>query len=119
MQTSSSSMYHVGAPFDLFVLPDSMSVVSLCEHLAVFDLLTFMARDIAIESLDEESSKGLCRDGLDNEGDDTVTNRSLFIQLLSKCLSVVVQCFGSSDDSIGDNIGLRVAPIINDVAQRK
>ncbi|BHF68966.1 hypothetical protein SprV_0301200700 [Sparganum proliferum] len=99
--------------FELFRLPDSMSVVGLCEHLATFDLLTFMAKQIALESLDRDPG--------------SPTNQNLFIKILSKALSVLIQCSGSvgmlsrsaDPSAMGSlNIGSRVLPVIENVAQR-
>uniref|UniRef100_A0A5K3FJE9 BEACH domain-containing protein n=1 Tax=Mesocestoides corti TaxID=53468 RepID=A0A5K3FJE9_MESCO len=95
------------SPFELFVIPESLSVVSLCSHLAVFDLLTLMASQIALDSLG--------------------SHRNTFIRLLAKTLSVVVQCRGGGDAGGGKDggktlqpagIGERVLAIVEDLAQR-
>uniref|UniRef100_A0A0X3NLM9 Uncharacterized protein n=1 Tax=Schistocephalus solidus TaxID=70667 RepID=A0A0X3NLM9_SCHSO len=99
--------------FELFHLPDSMSVIGLCEHLAAFDLLTFMAKQITLESLDRDPG--------------SPTNQNLFVKILSKALSALVQCSGSigmlsrsaDPSAMGSlNIGSRVLPVIESVAQR-
>ncbi|VDN10395.1 unnamed protein product, partial [Dibothriocephalus latus] len=105
-------LHPLGA-FELFHLPDNLSVVGLCEHLATFDLLTFMAKQITLESLDTDLGRP--------------TNQNLFIKILSKALSTLIQCSGSlgmlcrsaDPSAMGSlNIGSRVLSTIESVAQR-
>ncbi|KAM7542768.1 hypothetical protein Aperf_G00000000453 [Anoplocephala perfoliata] len=86
--------------FALLSLPESLSIVSLCSHLAVFDLLTLLARQIAVDSLGE--------------------HRTSFTRVLAKTLSVVVQCGCnmSAAESKLSRIELGITSVIEDLAQR-
>ncbi|VDN99753.1 unnamed protein product [Rodentolepis nana] len=86
--------------FHLLTLPESLSVVSLCSHLAVFDLLTLLARQVAVDSLGE--------------------HRTAFTRVLAKTLSVIVHCNGSMSvaETNSSRIGQGIASVIEDLAQR-
>uniref|UniRef100_A0A0R3SDM4 Nucleoporin NUP188-like protein n=2 Tax=Hymenolepis diminuta TaxID=6216 RepID=A0A0R3SDM4_HYMDI len=85
--------------FDFLTLPESLSVVSLCSHLAVFDLLTLLARQVAVDSLGE--------------------HRSAFTRVLAKTLSVVVHCNWnmSATETKFSRIGQGITSVIADLAQ--
>lgn len=109
------------SPFELMTLPESLSVVNLCAHLAVFDLLTLMSRNVALESLNKSSR--LCGGSTTSTATSTTT---VFIQLLAKTLSVVVQCHGGGQQENNDQayspsagVGERMATVIDDLAQRE
>ena len=84
---------------DLLVMPESLSVVCFCSHLAVFDLLTLLARQVALDSLGN--------------------HRSAYTRVLAKTLSITIQC--NMDMSVKDSrhsrIGQRVVSVIEDIAQ--
>ncbi|KAL5105586.1 hypothetical protein TcWFU_009681 [Taenia crassiceps] len=84
---------------DFLTIPESLSLVCLSSHLAVFDLITLLARQVALDSL---------------EG-----HRTVYIRILAKTLSVVVHCSGvtNTKDVQSEGIGRRIVSIIEDVAQ--
>ncbi|VDM35191.1 unnamed protein product [Hydatigera taeniaeformis] len=86
--------------FDFLTIPESLSLVCFSSHLAVFDLVTLLACEVALDSLEDY--------------------RTVYTRVLAKTLSVVVHCSGviNSKDVQPARIGQRIVSIIEDVAQR-
>ena len=102
LQESSSTPFNsVSSNSDLLTIPESLSIVGFCSHLAIFDLLTLLAQQVALDSLDK--------------------HRSAYTRVLAKTLSVLVQCNAnmSVKDSQQSRIGQRIAPVIEDLAQSR
>ncbi|CAL8077978.1 unnamed protein product [Calicophoron daubneyi] len=64
----------------------NMSLIDFCANVAIFDLLTLLARDVVLWSLDSDQTNNLEDTGLFG-----LPNRTAFIQLFSKTLRIVVR----------------------------
>ncbi|KAL5963770.1 hypothetical protein TSMEX_008502 [Taenia solium] len=85
---------------DFLTIPESLSLVCFSSHLAVFDLVTLLARQVALDSLGDY--------------------RTAYTRVLAKTLSVVVHCSGviNTKDVQSAGVGRRIVSIVEDVAQR-
>ncbi|KAH9281050.1 hypothetical protein ECG_07401 [Echinococcus granulosus] len=85
---------------DFLTIPDSLSLVCFSTHLAVFDLVTLLAHQVALDSL------GGYQTG--------------YTRVLAKTLSVVVHCSGNmiTKEVQPARIDERIVSIIEDAAQR-
>ncbi|VDK36546.1 unnamed protein product [Taenia asiatica] len=97
---TASSVVSTWSNSDFLTIPESLSLVCFSSHLAVFDLVTLLARQVALDSLGDY--------------------RTVYTRVLAKTLSVVVHCSGviNAKDVQSAGVGRRIASIIEDVAQR-
>ncbi|VEL17943.1 unnamed protein product [Protopolystoma xenopodis] len=104
-------------------LSDSLSLVDLAAHVCLFDLLSLLAKNIALDSMDPSLSSN-SKPSFDGEiipVDLEISKRSLFLRLFSRTLAIVVTHSSCSiitrQRDIECNISSRIANLIEELAE--